>query len=298
MSRKIITPSDIRDHVLRLGEKHPPIPLDSVDRTVLDPRGVRERFGHVIDYLARVELEVDRNVLELLTLLPDVSETDRLFYADVWQPQEIQHGLILDRLQQDVDIAPADPDTDDVNGRIKILGALAHLRPVQDVARLLYYLTGAATEKSAVLAYSSLVEGLDRVGEKAISETIVAPIRRQEPGHFAFYRLSATEMIQQNVLDPWQLRLTRVLRRKSFSLVGAHTQTQRAAFGSIMHTLGFADTMDDFGRQLSIVERELLWAQHEGMKVPGYIMGALKDALEQFRVHGGDLLLGPRPATT
>lgn len=126
----------------------------------------------------------------------------------------------------------------------------------------------------------------------------MAPIRRQEPGHFAFYRLSATEMIQQNVLDPWQLRLTRVLRRKSFSLVGAHTQTQRAAFGSIMHTLGFADTMDDFGRQLSIVERELLWAQHEGMKVPGYIMGALKDALEQFRVHGGDLLLGPRPATT
>jgi hypothetical protein len=286
VSRKIITPGDIRDHVLRLGEKYPPISLDSVDRTVHDPRRVRDTFGHVIDYLARVELEVDRNVLELLTLLPDVSETDRLFYADVWQPQEIQHGLILDRLQQDIDIAPADPNTDDVSAKIRLLGSLAHLKPVQEVARLLYYLTGAATEKSAVVAYNLLVDGLDGIGETAISKTVVQPIRRQEPGHFAFYRLSATEMIQQNVLAPWQLRLAKVLRRKSFGLVGAHNPQYRAQLGGILNTLGLAEKLEDFGAQIGLVERELLWARDQGMRVPDYIMAALKDTIEQFRTQG------------
>ena len=286
MSRKIITPGDIRDHVLRLGEKYPPISLDSVDRTVHDPRRVRDTFGHVIDYLARVELEVDRNVLELLTLLPDVSETDRLFYADVWQPQEIQHGLILDRLQQDIDIAPADPNTDDVSAKIRLLGSLAHLKPVQEVARLLYYLTGAATEKSAVVAYNLLVDGLDGIGEDAISKTVVQPIRRQEPGHFAFYRLSATEMIQQNVLAPWQLRLAKVLRRKSFGLVGAHDPQYKAQLGGILNTLGLAEKLEDFGAQIGLVERELLWARDQGMRVPDYIMAALKDTIEQFRTQG------------
>ena len=100
--RQHITQQKIAEHVQRLGELYPPIPLDSVDRTIRRPSLVAKRFGHVIDYLARVELEVDRNVLELLILLPEVDETNKTFYADVWQPQEIQHGLILDRLQQDL----------------------------------------------------------------------------------------------------------------------------------------------------------------------------------------------------
>ena len=55
---------------------------------------------------------------------------------------------------------------------------------------------------------------------RAISETIITPIKQQEPGHFAFYQMSATAMIQDKVLKPWQLFLTRVLREKSYNLVG------------------------------------------------------------------------------
>jgi len=47
-------------HVDRLVEEHPPIELDSVDWTVHDPSALSARFGHVLDYMARVELEVDR----------------------------------------------------------------------------------------------------------------------------------------------------------------------------------------------------------------------------------------------
>ena len=63
-------------------------------------------------------------------LLPDVDETNKTFYADVWQPQEIQHGLILDRLQQDLGRTAAKPHLD-VSFKIKILGALAHLKPIK-----------------------------------------------------------------------------------------------------------------------------------------------------------------------
>src|SRR5688572_21792407 len=107
--RQHFTQKNNAQHVQWWGELYPPIPLDSVDRTIKRPGLVAKKFGHVIDYLARVELEVDRNVLELLVLLPDADETNKTFYADVWQPQEIQHGLILDRLQQDLGRAPAKP---------------------------------------------------------------------------------------------------------------------------------------------------------------------------------------------
>ena len=221
MPRQPITQQKIAEHVQRLGELYPPIALDSVDRTIKNPQAVADPYGHVIDYLARVELEVDRNVLELLCLLPDVDDTNKTFYADVWQPQEIQHGLILDRLQQDLGRPAAEPHLE-VSFKIKILGALANLKPIQDIAKLLYFLTGASTERQAVLAYNQINAGMREMGESAIAETIITPIKQQEPGHFAFYQMSATAMIQDRVLKPWQLFLTRVLREKSYNLVGTN----------------------------------------------------------------------------
>ena len=120
----------LADHVDRLGLEHPPIDLASVDFTVRRPDEFNARFGHVLDYMARVELEVDRNVLELTTLLPDPPEIDRRFYAEVWQPQEIQHGLILDELQVQLGRPAAEPDLTSIGVKMRILGALAHLDAV------------------------------------------------------------------------------------------------------------------------------------------------------------------------
>ncbi|GAB3598266.1 hypothetical protein GCM10027446_28070 [Angustibacter peucedani] len=293
MGKPVVTQQALHEHVLRLGELHPPIPLDSVDRTVLRPDLVRDQYGPVIDYLARVELEVERNVLELLTLLPDAGDTDRMFYAEVWSPQEAHHGLVLDRLQQDIGRPPATPDTGTVSAKIKVLGALSHLRPVHDVTRMLYYLTGAATEKSAVLAYSRLSAGMRRLGETAIARTIIDPIKRQEPGHFAYYALAARQMVQARVLAPWQLHLTRVLRRRSFGLVGANDQQQKGDFGGIVSTLGIEAELSSYAHQISVVERELLWAGREGMHVPPYVLAALREAVELHRERG--LVPGRRP---
>lgn len=274
------------DHVLRLGDQHPPIALDSVDRTVLRPELVRTRFGHVLDYLARVELEVDRNVLELLVLLPEVEEVDRVFYAEVWQPQEIQHGLILDRLQQDIGQPPAEPLLE-VSIKMKILGALSHFRPIQDITRLLYYLTGASTERQAVLAYNSFTKGLDEMGEDAISKTVISPIKQQEPGHFAFYTMSATALVQSGKLKSWQLFLARELRRISYNLVGTNALDRyRAQMGGVMDTLGFSDDIDAYAREVGRLEARLLWANRNGMQFPDYVLKALRESIDLYREHG------------
>ena len=281
--RQRITQKKIAEHVQRLGELYPPIPLDSVDRTIKRPGVVARKFGHVIDYLARVELEVDRNVLELLILLPDVDEINKTFYADVWQPQEIQHGLILDRLQQDLGRTAARPHLD-VSFKIKILGALAQLKPIQDIAKLMYFLTGASTERQAVLAYNQINRGLKELDETAISETIITPIKQQEPGHFAFYQMSATAMIQDKVLRPWQLFLTRVLREKSYHLVGTNQLKQyKADMGGVMIDLGFDSDLEGYAREVGRVENRLLWAHRQGMEFPPYILKALRESVDLYR---------------
>jgi hypothetical protein len=283
MPRQHITQSKIAEHVQRLGELYPPISLDSVDRTIKRPGVVARKFGHVIDYLARVELEVDRNVLELLVLLPDADETNKTFYADVWQPQEIQHGLILDRLQQDLGRAAAKPYLE-ISFPIKVLGALAHLKPIQDVAKLMYFLTGASTERQAVLAYNKINRGMQQLGETAISETIITPIKQQEPGHFAFYQMSATAMIQDKVLKPWQLFLTRVMREKSYHLVGTNRMKQyQADMGGVMADLELDRDLEGYAREVGRVENRLLWAHKQGMEFPPYILKALKESVDLYR---------------
>ncbi|WP_232677264.1 GTP-binding protein LepA [Nocardioides sp. R-C-SC26] len=271
----------LREHVERLGAEHPPLRVDDVDFTVRDARVLDDRFGHVLDYMARVELEVDRNVLELTAMLPDPPEVDRHFYADVWQPQEVQHGRILDRLQVELGRPPAVTDTTSVGAKLRVLGALAHLDAFQDVVRMLYYLTGMSTERSAVLAYNLLHDGLLELGERAVAETAIAPIKRQEPGHYAFYQLSARGL--WSTLAPWQRWLVRRLRERSFGPVGVNDRDQLADFGDVMNALAISERADDFVRQVTRVESELLWAHRAGLGVPGYVVRAFSDAVELAR---------------
>lgn len=266
----------LREHVDRLAAEHPPIRLDSVDFTVRRPDVLEQRFGHVLDYMARVELEVDRNVLELTTMLPHPPEIDRYFYADVWQPQEIQHGLILDRLQVELGREPAVTDLDHVGMKLKVLGALARWDSFHDVCRMLYYLTGMSTERSAVLAYNLLHDGVAELGEVAVAETIVGQIKRQEPGHYAFYKLSAQGLWSQ--IAPWQRFLVKLMRRISFAPVGANNPTQRADFGDVLRTLGVSDDITSFAVAIGRVESELFAARHAGLPVPSYVVKALRDA--------------------
>ena len=275
------------EHVDRIEAEQPPIPLDTVDFTVLRPDVLRERFGATLDYLARVELEVDRNVLELNAMLPDPPEIDVRFYREVWHAQEIQHGLILDKLQTIVGRPPTSPDTESVSAKMRILGAISHFSPVQDITRMLYYLTGMSTERSAVLAYNKLHAGMTEIGEKAIADTVVAPIRHQEPPHYAFYKLSAIGLASR--LSPWQAWLVRRLRMLSWGPVGANNSEQKADFGGVLTSLGMRDSLADFGEEISRVERDLLFEKKRGLAVPSYVTDALREAIALYDARSGRL---------
>ncbi len=266
------------DHVDRLAHEHPPIQLSSVDFAVARPRELDARFGHVLDYMARVELEVEKNVMELAILLPDPPEIDVHFFRDVWAPQEIQHGLILDELQRHLGRPLSTPDLS-IGAKIKVLGALGHAGIFQDVSRMLYYLTGVATERSAVLAYNMLYDGIIELGEEGVARSAIGQIKRQEPGHFAFYQMSARQHWQR--LAGWQKWLVRKMRGISFAPVGAYSAEQSADFGEIMATLGITEGLDDFTQQIARVERELLFASHEGLTVPPYVARTFREAVER-----------------
>ena len=286
MARSRITDSLLLAHVNKMGEEHPPVPLASVDFTVNDPEMVRTRFAGVLDYLARVELEVERNVLELLTIMPNPSEADRVFYADVWYDQEIAHGQILDELKRHIGLPEAEPQLA-VGFAVQALGALARFEPIQDVARTIYYFTGASTERQAVLAYNALSTQLDDLGETAVRETIINPIKRQEPGHFAFYRMSAEKIITDGTLRPWQLYLARVLRERSYELVGTHHDpVHQATMGEVIDVLGFSDRLEVFAKEIGRLEAKLLWANSQGMDFPPYVLRALRESVELYREQG------------
>jgi hypothetical protein len=283
MSSPTTSESRIREHVQRLGEKYPPIALQSADFTMCDPDGVRERFADVLSYMARVEMEVERNVLELAILLPGSSEVDQTFANDVWGPQEEHHGALLDELGRRIGLPATQADLHTVSPKVRLLGALAHLPAVHEVIRLLYYLTGAATERSATIAYQSLSEGLESMGETAVQRTVIHAIKAQEPGHFAFYRLSATELVESGALAPWQLHLARFLRSKTFGLVGAGTREQRADYGALIVQMDLEDRIEHHVRDIARVESHLLWAHRQGMKVPAYAVKAFQDAADLYR---------------
>ncbi len=146
---------------------------------------------------------------------------------------------------------------------------------------MLYYLTGMATERSAVLAYNLLHRGTLDMGEDGVAHSVIGQIKRQEPGHYAFYQLSARGLWSE--LAAWQRWLVRLMRRISFAPVGANNPGQKADFGDVMATLGIAEDSDEFADQISRVEAELLWARDRGLKVPDYVAQAFREAVELAR---------------
>lgn len=150
---------------------------------------------------------------------------------------------------------------------------------------MLYYLTGMSTERSAVLAYNLLHHGTEEMGERAVAQTIIGPIKRQEPGHFVFYQLSARGLWDE--LSGWQRWLVRRMRSISFGPVGANDDEQRADFGEVMLTLGISEDAT-FAAQAVRVERELLWAHEQGMEVPPYVLRAFRRAVELARTRAAE----------
>ena len=76
----------------------------------------------------------------------------------------------------------------------------------------------------------------------------------------------------------------RKLRAISFAPVGAYCPEQSADFGDVMASLGITGELDDFTQKIALVERDLLFAQQQGLSVPPYISRAFRESVELARV--------------
>jgi hypothetical protein len=130
-----------------------------------------------------------------------------------------------------------------------------------------------------VLAYNMLYDGIAELGEEGVARTAIGQIKRQEPGHYAFYQLSARAHWDR--LARWQKWLVRKMRAISFAPVGAYNPEQSADFGDLMASLGITDNVEDFTQQIARVERELLFAEHQGLRVPPYVARTFREAVER-----------------
>ena len=84
-------------------------------------------------------------------------------------------------------------------------------------------------------------------------------------------------------LGGWQKWLVRHMRRLSFAPVGANNAQQRADFGDVVTALGIDRNIESFAIQISRVERELLWARDQGMRIPDYVLTAFHEAVDLAR---------------
>ena len=91
-------------------------------------------------------------------------------------------------------------------------------------------------------------------------------------------------MIQDRVLKPWQLFLTRVLREKSYNLVGTNAMKNfKADMGGVMVDLGLDKDLQAYAREVGRVEQRLLWAHRQGLDFPGYILSSLRESVELYQ---------------
>ncbi len=96
--------------------------------------------------------------------------------------------------------------------------------------------------------------------------------------------MSATAMVHDDELKPWQLYLARVLREKSYGLVGTNGHAgYKADMGAVIMELGMEDELVEYAREVGRVESRLLWAGRQGMDVPPYILRALRESLDLYR---------------
>ncbi|MFC5381692.1 GTP-binding protein LepA [Aquipuribacter nitratireducens] len=256
------------------------IAVDSVDFGVPDATAVRRELGSTLDYFARVEREVERNVLELQVLLPQADDRTRRFMR-VWEEQELPHGWIFDRLQRELGLPESTPNLNHISRSLRLGGVLGHVPGVHDALMFLYFSIGAMHERLTAVGYDLLKERLLHLGARGFAETAVAPIRGQESTHYAYYRNSA--LLQRERLADWQLHLCRIVRTRTYHPIGATTPSNRADFGGVAVHLSGSDDVDRFAVPVQRVAQELLVRQRDGLRLPAFVARGLRESVAAFR---------------
>lgn len=226
-------------------ETKPSLVLDQVDYELRDPDGVRARLAEPLAYAQRVEALVTG--LSIETLLPRTSGDDGYInrFLAVWEPDEQGHALALDGLLRHLDLEPVPlPASSPVPVHNRLAGVLGRLsRRMHETVELVFHTVGAMNERLAFSAYERMSEVLVDMGEHAVVDTLLRPLRRDESAHLGYYRTVARDL--RDRLDGWQLAGARAIVTRTYAPVGAGDARDKPAFGATLRALGDdADLVD------------------------------------------------------
>ena len=260
-----------------------PIDPESVDYEFVNPTEVAESFRATLGYLARVELDVERNVREVHAVFGDtLPDTDRKF-VDIWGPQELHHGYVLDRATQVLGL-PAPAVNLDMDASIRVAGTLGRYVPgLKDALFYSYMTTGVVTEAAASRIYRLWSDQLEARGEGAFAATAIDRIGRQEPKHLAYYRMRGAQV--RDTLSPWQIKLARAVKERSMPLAGLSEQWHKGQLGRLVIELtGGDETLSteylDLVSQVESVYQRMMYYRENGGNVPGIVTRSIAECRE------------------
>lgn len=214
--------------------------LDDIDFKMRDRGAVAARLAGCLQYFARVENEVDPEGLQvLMPLLGTEYEGYRSYgqeFLDLWVPQELAHGQILDELQRQLGIEPLEPKHEISPHNVR-LGQLGEKHPgLHQAVELTYYAQGATQEALALTAYNRCFQILVEMGEATLAKQIFFPMRMQEGLHRSFYRNGAKNLREH--VTKGQALFSKAVMSLTFSPVGAGEDKDKPQLGYIVEELG------------------------------------------------------------
>lgn len=260
-----------------------PIPLGAVDFSMNAPERLRNELGRTFNYFGRVEGEVAYD--PLMALMPRLGTEYNGYtshgsdFIRIWVDQEQAHGQIFEELQKHLGLSPS-PTNTEVSLHNKIGGILGRLSPsLHGVLELTYLTRGAMHEKLTFIGYERMATKLLAMGETALHETVIKPIRRQESGHLGYYKQAAQEL--KHHLKPWQIRLARRLSIATYAPVGAGNKSDKPDFGHVAETL-VGDNVEMFAAPIHRIAETALTI-HTEETLPPFVLKALQECIETAR---------------
>lgn len=231
------TMKDVVEQRLSRVETKDPLIFAEIDFSVRDPEGLAAALAAPLAYAQRVEAVVA--ALGITTLMPRYDGRVERFLA-VWTVDEVGHGEALGELMRQLGLEPFvddNPTTPVHNHAIGLAGRLSS--KIHDVVAAVWGTAGAMNEHFAMAAYTRMDAILQKRGEHALHETLFRRLRAHESSHKAFYAAYAGDMMAR--MQPWQVKLTRLIVEHTWRPVGAGARRDRPAFAHTVNMLAGND---------------------------------------------------------
>lgn len=228
---------DVVEQRLSRVETKDPLVFAEIDFSIRDPDGLGAALATPLAYAQRVEAVVA--ALGITTLLPRHDERVERFLM-VWTVDEVGHGEALGELMRHLRLEPfvnEDPKTPIHNHAIGLAGRLS--AKIHDIFAAVWGTAGTMNEHLAMAAYTRMDAVLQERGELALHETLFRRLRAHESSHKAFYAAYASAMTAR--MQPWQVKLTRLIVEHTWRPVGAGAPSDRPAFAHTVNMLAGDD---------------------------------------------------------